>query len=94
VPHFAGRVEHLSRLDTILATASAQAPMERRVGAGRVAAEPDPADQIITACARLPLALALVAARAATHPASRWPHWPPNSPTPPAPHPSGATPTT
>jgi Mrp family chromosome partitioning ATPase len=26
VPHFAGRVEHLSRLDTLLATALAQAP--------------------------------------------------------------------
>jgi tetratricopeptide (TPR) repeat protein/transcriptional regulator with XRE-family HTH domain len=35
-----------------------------RLGADRVAAEPDAVEQIITACARLPLALAVAAARA------------------------------
>jgi tetratricopeptide (TPR) repeat protein len=39
-----------------------------RLGAARVAAEPRAADEIIGLCARLPLALAVVAARAATHP--------------------------
>lgn len=39
-----------------------------RLGAERVAAEPRAADEIVTLCARLPLALAVVAARAATHP--------------------------
>ncbi|HEU4424317.1 MAG TPA: BTAD domain-containing putative transcriptional regulator, partial [Pilimelia sp.] len=40
----------------------------RRLGPARVTAEPDAVDEIITACARLPLALAVVAATAATHP--------------------------
>ncbi|GAB2785777.1 AfsR/SARP family transcriptional regulator [Streptomyces daliensis] len=40
----------------------------RRVGAARLAAEPQAAKEIIARCARLPLALAVVAARAATHP--------------------------
>jgi len=39
--------------------------LQRRLGAGRVAAEPDAAEHVITACARLPLALAVAAARAA-----------------------------
>ncbi|HZN20782.1 MAG TPA: tetratricopeptide repeat protein [Micromonosporaceae bacterium] len=39
-----------------------------RIGAGRAAAEPAAVDQIVASCARLPLALAVVAARAATHP--------------------------
>ncbi|HET8683544.1 MAG TPA: tetratricopeptide repeat protein [Micromonosporaceae bacterium] len=39
-----------------------------RIGAGRAAAEPSAVDQIVASCARLPLALAVVAARAATHP--------------------------
>lgn len=39
----------------------------RRIGAHRVAADPDAVDALITQCARLPLALALVAARAATN---------------------------
>ena len=42
--------------------------LARRLGADRVAAEPDAVDEIIARCARLPLALAIVAARAATHP--------------------------
>ncbi|MBV9447744.1 MAG: tetratricopeptide repeat protein [Streptosporangiaceae bacterium] len=40
----------------------------RRLGAGRVAAEPAAVTEIITCCARLPLALALLAARAAVRP--------------------------
>ncbi|MEV4177459.1 BTAD domain-containing putative transcriptional regulator [Nonomuraea sp. NPDC049709] len=39
--------------------------LARRVGEARVAAEPDAAEEIIARCARLPLALAIVAARAA-----------------------------
>ncbi|MER5262081.1 BTAD domain-containing putative transcriptional regulator [Actinosynnema sp. NPDC002837] len=39
-----------------------------RLGAGRVAAEPRAVDEIVALCARLPLALAVVAARATTHP--------------------------
>jgi tetratricopeptide (TPR) repeat protein len=40
----------------------------RRLGVHRVAAEPDAVDEIITCCVRLPLALAIVAANAATQP--------------------------
>jgi tetratricopeptide (TPR) repeat protein/DNA-binding XRE family transcriptional regulator len=42
--------------------------LARRVGLDRVAAEPAAVDEIIERCARLPLALAVLAARAATHP--------------------------
>ena len=42
--------------------------LERRLGAARVAAESAAADEIIALCARLPLALAIVATRAATQP--------------------------
>jgi DNA-binding SARP family transcriptional activator len=41
----------------------------RRIGAGRVAAAPGAVREIVAACAGLPLALAIVAARAATNPA-------------------------
>jgi transcriptional regulator with XRE-family HTH domain/tetratricopeptide (TPR) repeat protein len=41
--------------------------LARRIGAARVAAEPAAVDEIVERCARLPLALAIVAARAATH---------------------------
>ncbi|MFC5007239.1 BTAD domain-containing putative transcriptional regulator [Dactylosporangium cerinum] len=40
----------------------------RRLGAARVAAEPAAVAEIVTRCARLPLALAVVAGRAATRP--------------------------
>jgi tetratricopeptide (TPR) repeat protein len=39
-----------------------------RIGADRAAAEPQAVKEIITSCARLPLALSVVAARAATNP--------------------------
>jgi DNA-binding SARP family transcriptional activator/tetratricopeptide (TPR) repeat protein len=42
--------------------------LARRLGPGRVAAEPDATNEIVLQCAGLPLALAIVAARAATHP--------------------------
>ena len=45
---------------------------------GRVGREPDAVDDIIAGCARLPLALAIAAARAATSPASRSPSSPPS----------------
>jgi DNA-binding SARP family transcriptional activator/tetratricopeptide (TPR) repeat protein len=41
--------------------------MDRRLGADRVAAEPDMVDDIIAGCARLPLALSIAAARAMTN---------------------------
>jgi DNA-binding SARP family transcriptional activator len=46
----------------------ARALLSRRVGAERVAADPRATQEIVTSCARLPLALTLVAARAAAHP--------------------------
>ncbi|HEU4424800.1 MAG TPA: BTAD domain-containing putative transcriptional regulator, partial [Pilimelia sp.] len=52
----------------LLTPAEAHALLARRLGADRVAAEPDAAEEIITRCARLPLALAIIAARAATRP--------------------------
>ena len=42
--------------------------LARRLGTDRTAAEPDAVAEIIIRCSRLPLALAIVAARAATHP--------------------------
>ncbi|WBB58712.1 BTAD domain-containing putative transcriptional regulator [Streptomyces sp. WMMC500] len=42
--------------------------LARRIGTARPAAEPAATREIITRCARLPLALAIIAARAATHP--------------------------
>jgi DNA-binding SARP family transcriptional activator len=42
--------------------------LARRVGERRVAAEPDAAAQIVAVCARLPIALVIAAAHAATHP--------------------------
>jgi tetratricopeptide (TPR) repeat protein len=48
--------------------AEARELLVRRIGAGRAAAEPDAIDEMVAWCARLPLALTVVAARAATHP--------------------------
>jgi tetratricopeptide (TPR) repeat protein len=53
----------------LLTTAEARQVLTNRLGAARVAAEPDAAEKIVTACARLPLALTVAAAHAATQPA-------------------------
>jgi DNA-binding SARP family transcriptional activator/tetratricopeptide (TPR) repeat protein len=58
------------RLD-VLDDAEARALLIGRLGPERVAAEPGEVDKIINACAGLPLALAIVAARAATAPGFR-----------------------
>ena len=52
----------------LLTADEARRLLARRIGEDRVAAETGAADDIIALCARLPLALMLVAARAATHP--------------------------
>ncbi|MET8156980.1 BTAD domain-containing putative transcriptional regulator [Sphaerisporangium sp. NPDC005289] len=52
----------------LLSAAESRELMARRLGAGRVAAEARAVDRIGDLCARLPLALAIVAARAATNP--------------------------
>jgi NB-ARC domain len=53
---------------SLLTTPQASQLLARRLGASRVAAEPQAVADIITMCARLPLALAIVAARAVTNP--------------------------
>jgi tetratricopeptide (TPR) repeat protein len=58
---------HPVTLDVLTPTESREL-LAHRLGPDRVAAEPGAAAEIITRCARLPLALAIVAARAATHP--------------------------
>jgi tetratricopeptide (TPR) repeat protein len=58
---------HPINLD-LLTPAEARELLARRLGPDRVAAEPEAIEEIITQCARLPLALAIVTARAATHP--------------------------
>jgi tetratricopeptide (TPR) repeat protein len=52
----------------LLSAQEARELFSRRIGESRVLAETQAADDIIALCARLPLALMLVAARAATHP--------------------------
>jgi hypothetical protein len=59
-----GDILHLSLPDAL----EARALLAPRVGAARVDAEPAAADDIVDRCGRLPLALALVAARAAATP--------------------------
>jgi DNA-binding SARP family transcriptional activator/tetratricopeptide (TPR) repeat protein len=53
----------------VLTTSGARALLARRIGEQRTAAEPEAAREIATLCARLPLALAIAAARCATRPA-------------------------
>jgi tetratricopeptide (TPR) repeat protein len=50
----------------LLTVAESRELLARRLGVQRLQAEPDAADDIIARCARLPLALSVVAARAAT----------------------------
>jgi tetratricopeptide (TPR) repeat protein/transcriptional regulator with XRE-family HTH domain len=52
----------------VLSTVEARDLLARRLGADRVAREPDAVEEIVAFCARLPLALAVVAAYAAIHP--------------------------
>jgi DNA-binding SARP family transcriptional activator/tetratricopeptide (TPR) repeat protein len=52
----------------LLSCEDARELLALRAGRERVAAEPDAVNEIIERCARLPLALAIVAARAATNP--------------------------
>jgi DNA-binding SARP family transcriptional activator/tetratricopeptide (TPR) repeat protein len=52
----------------LLTTDEARTMLANRLGADRLAAEPAATGEIIDLCARLPMALAIVAARAATHP--------------------------
>src|SRR5439155_14713459 len=53
----------------LLTAAEARELLVRRLGSERVEAEPLAVEEIIARCARLPLALSIVASRAATHPA-------------------------
>ncbi|WP_266493860.1 BTAD domain-containing putative transcriptional regulator [Streptomyces sp. NBC_00878] len=66
----AGHGAQLLTLDLLTAEESLEL-LTRRLGAARVGAEPEAANAIVDLCARLPLALAIVAARAAHHPAFR-----------------------
>src|SRR5207247_3863837 len=52
----------------VLTDDDARELLARRMGAQRLAAEPGPAAELISLCARLPLALAVAAARALAHP--------------------------
>jgi DNA-binding SARP family transcriptional activator len=52
----------------VLTDTEAHQLITERIGAARVAAEPAAADELIELCARLPLALAITAARAAAQP--------------------------
>jgi DNA-binding SARP family transcriptional activator len=62
----AAEAAHLLTLDVFTPTA-ARNLLSRRLGAARLVDEPTAVDQIITRCAGLPLALTIVAARAADH---------------------------
>jgi tetratricopeptide (TPR) repeat protein len=53
----------------VLTPTEAHEFLARRLGPARLAAEPQAAAELVTRCAHLPLALAIVAARAAAHPA-------------------------
>ncbi|MGY0068746.1 AfsR/SARP family transcriptional regulator [Streptomyces sp. QTS137] len=64
----AGEGAHPLTLDQ-MTSAEAHDLLARRLGTGRLAAEPEAAYEIIARCGRLPLALAIVAAHACAHPA-------------------------
>ncbi len=53
----------------VLTMQEAREFLARRLGQSRLAAEPEAVTELITRCARLPLALAIATARAAAHPA-------------------------
>jgi tetratricopeptide (TPR) repeat protein len=59
---------HQISLD-LLGTGEARQLLTRHMGSNRVAREPDAVDELACLCARLPLALSIVAARAAAQPA-------------------------
>ncbi|MGW5498740.1 NB-ARC domain-containing protein [Streptomyces olivaceoviridis] len=65
----AGEGAHIVTLDP-LGEADAVELLSRRLGPGRIAREPGAAARIVASCGRLPLALALVGARAALSPSS------------------------
>jgi tetratricopeptide (TPR) repeat protein len=52
----------------LLSAAESRQLLAHRLGTDRLAAEPEAVDEVITGCARLPLALAIAAARAALNP--------------------------
>ncbi|GAA4250208.1 BTAD domain-containing putative transcriptional regulator [Dactylosporangium darangshiense] len=68
-PLVAAEGAHPFALD-LLTGGEARDLLARRLGAERVAAEPGAVEEIIARCARLPLALAIAAAHAATRPGS------------------------
>ena len=61
---------HLMTLD-VLSPGDARSFLASRIGAARTSADPAAVDEIIERCGRLPLALAMVAARALIHPGHR-----------------------
>ncbi|MEU9455542.1 BTAD domain-containing putative transcriptional regulator [Streptomyces sp. NPDC048277] len=63
----AGEGAHFLSLD-VLSDADAREFLSRRLGADRVAREPEAVAEIIALCGRLPLALAIVSARAVVNP--------------------------
>jgi tetratricopeptide (TPR) repeat protein len=69
--HLSGLVSshsaHALTLD-LLSTAQARELLAQRLGADRVMAEAEAVDEIISGCARLPLALSIAAAHAGRHP--------------------------
>ncbi|WP_432992234.1 BTAD domain-containing putative transcriptional regulator [Dactylosporangium sp. CA-233914] len=68
-PLVAAEGAHPFALD-LLSAGEARELLARRLGTDRVTAEPDAVEEIIARCARLPLALAVAAAHAATRPGS------------------------
>jgi DNA-binding SARP family transcriptional activator/tetratricopeptide (TPR) repeat protein/DNA-binding XRE family transcriptional regulator len=68
--HLAGLLVESARplLVDLLTAEEARQLLASRLGEPRVAAEPDATTEIIESCARLPLALSIVAAHAAIHP--------------------------